>query len=360
MKKILFFTTTTILIFCFYAKGQNPRLNLLEDQTFTSCGCCPCLDSIVRKCIIPAVPNTIFVRYHFLFSRFYSKNCDSLMAGIVANGRKLSVNRNGMFFDEPEFARDLHQLCDSVVEVIKKDTVAPVKLIVQSKTYQPSTRKLDVAVDFQPYQGDLSGTYMVNMVVTENRLLAEQTFHDSCGKPTEGKYDIFHQNVVRQMAYYLYSDKLTEGAWPISKTISRTFSITLDTAFIAENCNYTVYIYKKEDSICHSKIAQAFQGPITWPLEVGEGRESFNILKIVPNPAIEQINAHIRFGRSGVAEFSIIDQQGRVMEKLPPASIENQAYNYVADVSRYAPGIYFVVVKSGDTVKTEKFVVLKK
>ena len=172
--------------------AQNPRINLLEDQTFTSCGCCPCLDSIVRTCIIPRVPNSVFVRYHFEWSILHSENCDSLMSKVVANGRKLSINRNGMIITEPVLARDWHLFCDQVVDIMKEDTVAPVKIDLKSKSYNEQTRKLGFTVDFTPYGADLSGTFMVNAVITENNVLAKQTFHDSCGKPSGGFYVILH------------------------------------------------------------------------------------------------------------------------------------------------------------------------
>lgn len=359
MKKFILLVIITLLISGSEIFGQNPRFNLLEDATYTDCGCCPCLDSVVRTCILPRLPNSSYMHYHWSWSGLHSDDCDSLAKKIMENQRKLNANRNGVYFDEPQYAHDLYKLCDSVVNVLKRDTVAPVKLVVKSKDYNPSTRNLTVKVDFTPYKNDLTGVFMVNMAVTENKILFQQGFHDSCGKPSGGTYHILHNNVVRQMAYYLYADKLTEGAWPVTSTLSKTFSLTLKPDFIAENCNYTVYIYKMEDSLHYSKVQQAFKGPVTWPLGIENPGLPAAILKISPNPAKDFVHAHINFNQPCIACISVTDQTGKLMEKLPPAQLDGGPYNYDIDVRKYSPGIYFLAVTINNQTITGKFIIAR-
>lgn len=358
MKALTIFLVLSMYFFITGVQAQNPRINLLEDQTFTSCGSCPCLDSIVRTCIIPRVPNSVFVRYHFSYSKFYSENCDSLMQKLLDNGTKLSVNRNGLVFTEPQFAKHYYQFCDSVVDVLNKDVTAPVKILLKSKAYNEQSRGLAFAVDFTPYQADLSGTFMVNVVITENRLLAQQTFHDSCGKPTEGDFDILHFNVARQMAYYPYADTLVSGQWPQTKTVSRDFSITLDPRWVPSNCEFTVYVYKQEDSLCKSKVQQALRQSVVWPVGVNQLNRPSGDIKVIPSPASGLVNAHIPFMESGVANISILNQKGQIVEKFPSVRIEPETYNLEFDVSAYSPGLYFLKVDLNGKAINQKFTVV--
>ena len=81
--------------------------------------------------------------------------------------------------------------------------------------------------------------------------------------------------------------------------------------------------------------------------------EEFSEISVYPNPATNILN--IKIGNNDVQTINIIDMTGRVINTI---SVSNEIETL--DVSGYENGVYFYqVIKNGEAIKTEKFIVSK-
>jgi hypothetical protein len=357
MKSSVFQFIAAFLMIVGNSFGQNPRIHIIEDGTFNACGHCPCNDSVIRHNVIPRVPNTVFIRYHWPWSALHSVGCDTLLRNLSVNQTAFNVDRNGVIYVEPEYVKGYSHLCDIIVADLQKEPQAPLKITLKSKNYNSQTREFTFSADFVPYQADMNGTFMVNAVITENKILFEQAFLDSCGKDPQGKYIIRHNDVARKQAYTPFGDQLKAGAWSQTETITRNFTLKLDSSWIPQNCEFTVYVYNMADSMYRSKIQQASREAVTSPLGVENKIPGLVVITVFPVPAKEEVNAHLSFPANGIATVSISDQNGRIVKDFRPLRVEKDEYNYEFTVKGFAPGIYFIRVTMDGKTFSQRFLV---
>lgn len=361
MKKISLICFLGFLALSTSLFAQNPKTHVIERLTFTDCGECPCLDSIIYTCMVPGLKNSVVLQYHTRFSGLYTPGFDSIDRNLIRDGSDLRTNRDGYIYNYVFFI-NIHQVCDSALKYLKNDTVANVKILMKSKTYDPLSRTITFSADLTPYGGDLSGTYMVNAVITEDNIIYIQQHHDTCGIPFghEGKYLVTHHDVCRKMSYEPYGDTLVKGNWPASQTISRNFSLKIDTSWNPSNCNVILYAYKLEKELGNSRIQQALKQSVTFPLEISNQQEPEPAeIQIIPNPATTVINTHIRLNESRTALIEILDLSGRLVKKIAEGKIEKGLYNAEFDLGSVSSGQYIFMVTLNGKSYMKQFTVLK-
>lgn len=342
--------------------AQNPKVHVLERTTFTACGECPCLDSIIYTCIVPSLGRSVVLQYHTEMSQLYSPDCDSITNWITRDGSELRTNRDGRYYNYA-FFKNIHQVCDTAVKYLQKDTVAAVKIALKSKTYDASTRILNLSADFTPYISDMTGKFMINVVITEDNLIVDQAHQDTCGTPfgKGGKYPVPHNDITRNLAYKPYGDVLFEGNWLKSQTLNRAVSMKLDSNLIPSHCSFIVYVYSQADSLYKSVLHQALKQSLVWPL--GEGKRPeipSGEIRIIPNPAGHVASAQINIPETGNADFQVTDLNGRIVKHIASAYIENGSYNVPMDLTQLSNGQYLFRVLVNGHFYTKLFTVLKK
>lgn len=82
-------------------------------------------------------------------------------------------------------------------------------------------------------------------------------------------------------------------------------------------------------------------------------------ISIFPNPATEQVQFNYYVNRTSPVVIEIIDQTGKLIEKSSRGTHLKGNYHFTRDVSTYTAGNYFINLKVGDAVSTQKFVVVK-
>ena len=350
MKKICLFIIGGFLMISGFTFGQNPRFHVIERINSTSCGECPCLDSVIYTCIIPAVPKTVVIQYHTWTSGLYCEECDTVADNVMSDHSEIRTDRDGQYYNY-QFFKNIHQVCDSSINQIARDTVANIKIQLKSKSFEPTSRTVNFSADFTPYLQDISGTFIVNAVITEDKIIMPQQHMDTCGSPPDstGRYPRPHSDVARKMAYTPVGDVLKDGNWPKTQTITRNFSLKLDSTWITANCNLILYVYKQGTKLCNSKMQQALKQSVTWPLGTSPGPSEKNSeIRIFPNPAGYYANAQISLPEQGLARISILDLTGRPVKKITDVRIEKDTYNVEFDLSGLQTGQYvFQVLING-------------
>lgn len=361
MKKISRYFLLGLLAVSGSVFSQNPKTHVIERLTFTDCGECPCLDSIIYTCMTPALKHSVVLQYHTRFSGLYTPGFDSIDRNLIRDGSDLRTNRDGYIYNYVFFI-NIHQVCDSALKYLQNDTVANVKIQMKSKTWDPLSRTLNFSADLTPYRGDLSGAYMVNAVITENNIIYIQQHHDTCGIPFghEGRYLVTHHDVCRKMSYEPYGDTLVRGNWPASQTISRNFSLKIDSSWNPSNCNVILYAYKLENELGNSRIQQALKQSVTWPLDIDTRSAPQSVgISIIPNPAANRANAQIRLPEGGIAEISIIDLSGKPILKIAHGLIVKDLYNVEFDLGSISNGQYIFNILLNGKSYSSKFTVKK-
>ncbi len=353
---LLFLLAVSGSVFC-----QNPKTHLIERLTFTDCGECPCLDSIIYTCMTPALQNSVVLQYQTSFSGLYTPGFDSIIRNLIRDGSDLRTNRDGYIYNYVFFI-NIHQVCDSALKHLKNDTVANVRILMKSKVYDPLSRTINFSADLTPFGGNLSGTYMVNSVMTENNIIFLQQHKDSCGIPFGhgGRYLAKHNDVCRKMSYEPYGDTLVRGNWPATQTITRNFSLKIDSTWNSSNCNIILYVYKLDNVLGNSRIQQALKQSVTWPLDINapSAPESVEI-SIIPNPAKNYANAHVRLHEGGTAEISILDLSGKPILQIAHGLIVKDLYNVEFDLGSIGSGQYIFNILLNGKSYSEKFTVIK-
>jgi hypothetical protein len=361
MKGLAFTLMALFLMVDISGRTQNPRMHLIEDGTYVFCGHCPCNDSVIRHNVIPRVPNTSFIRYHWSYSGLHTDGADSLLKAMSVRLNAFGIDRNGTIYTEPQFVKGYNQLCDKIVADMLQDNEAPVKILLKQKNYNSQTREFSFSAEFSPYQSDLNGDFMINAVITESKILFTQAFLDSCGKEPQGKYIIQHHNVARKIAYLPIGDPLKTGPWLKTEPVTRNFSMVIDSAWVPDNCEFSVIVYKKEDSVYKSKVQQVLREAITSPLGLDDQKpESTVTMRIHPVPATEIVNAHVTFPEKGTGTITLLDLQGKVMQEPQLFRASRDTYNFEFLITDYPEGQYLLKVDFNGRSYVEKFLHLRK
>ena len=352
--KVLFF----VLLLTISIRGiiaQNPRTHVVERTTATACGSCPCFDSIISDCILPGTPHSIAIFYHTWISAFYNKDLQPVLDSIQADHSDLRTDRDGKFYQSFDLTH-LDTICDSAKNHMNADTTGDVRIVIESKGYDWAGRTLTVNANFYPDKTSLTGTFMVNAIITEDRLVALQSHEPQCG--TEGKYPVPHNDVARMMAYYPYGDSLTNGTWPQTQTLTRNFSITLDTAWVPVNCNLIVFVYKQGPQFMQSKFQQVVKQSVTWPLGIAEGSAiPDGKIVLIPNPAENRVNAHMSIPETGLADITLLDMAGKLVKRINRVYVDRNIYNAQFDVSDLSPGQYIFSVQVNNCTYSGKLLI---
>jgi len=331
------------------AHAQNNRNVLIEFQTGTLCGYCPCADSVVEKVILKNYPNTVVLAYHNLFNdpyQFFTGNAirDSLTFHSEPEG---SIDRVAGNLDYTKWA-------DTVRSRYLLSPSSPVLMNIKYKTYNPATRALAIMVDFTPLVY-LSGEYRVNFVLTENNLIYKQSGNSNC----PGGDNYVHHWVTRVMMNGPAGDSLHYGFWEMAGSINKTFHYTIDSAqWIPDNCDIVMFVYKLTQPFSLSEIQQAEVQGLTRDLSISETRESETaVISVYPNPVHGICNIHISVSGEAMTNCTLFDISGKEILQLCNQKLKPGLYNVEFDASALSPGTYSFIMVSGSRKVEKKIIV---
>jgi glucose/arabinose dehydrogenase len=95
----------------------------------------------------------------------------------------------------------------------------------------------------------------------------------------------------------------------------------------------------------------------------GSAFESLALTRIAPNPSAGQIEVEFGMPRADVASLRLLDLQGRVVATLTSgrreAGLNRLSWNPVASRGPIAAGLYFLELRSGGVVRTQRMVIAR-
>ncbi len=334
-----------ILLFLLLIPGgflwsQNPRNTLIERSSSTWCDECICIDSLMQHCVQPVHQNAIVLIYHTNFSALKCSMCDTLVCRVFKDHSEIRTNRDGQKYMEYTWG-DYHRYCDSVNATIERQTDAPLRIVVESKSYNPQFKEVEVSVRMQPYLESLTGTFMINAVLIENNILVDQSMDSNCYNYS-GRRPCYHHDVVRDMANQ-FGQKIKENSWPVGEEVTQTFSFTIESNYDPQNCFVVVYVYRQEESLVNSSVQQAVIQSVTGPLGDREGgSQQLEIMNLFPNPALDKTTVNIRVLEKGYGTLTLVDIYGKVVRTIGSTIWMPGIYSLTVNTSSLPSGTYFL------------------
>jgi len=258
------------------------------------------------------------------------------------------------------------ELLDTLERRYIESPETPVVIEIDSKTWEPVNRmvNLTLTMNNDGYGGDLQGTYWYNVMITEDNLIEPHNTWPHCstpdsyyGQPKDSQY--VNDWVARKLIYWSEGRYLVGPTWPNQQeiTISDTFSISH--AWVPENCNIIVNVYKKADSLYQSPVMQAIkENVISWSgLSDGIIKEN-ELIKIFPNPATDITNIHFSLLKDGTCSLNIYDFKGQNIKNLFNGNIRRGLYNVELQTNEIPGGTYIIVLETS-TGKTSKKLIIQ-
>lgn len=359
MKKILF-SVLVFLVLCVTGIAQNPRNVVVYNITDTDCGPCSCMDSIIRYSIVPAYPQTVVIALHSpMDNSYFNKYQGKEIFYTFHSNYEPSGFIDGLGYDVYFDA-----VADSLDNRYADSPEAPVGITLNSKSWDPVTRKVSLDYTLKNLTGDLEGACWYNIFVTESNIKHQHRTMTGCSTPDVPglpfREEYFNDHVIRKLEFFASGDSLIAPVWPSQLSIQKQFEVKIDSGWVPENTNIALLVYKKNDSLYKSPVLQALNQSVTRPVGLEEqppASEKSKILSVFPNPGGRWINVHVSVAEAGRYSCEILDMNGHRVATLLDQLCSQGIYNLEYNVSELSSGVYQCVYTTPAGRSAEKLVI---
>ena len=336
-----------------YIISTNPRNVLVEYCTGTWCQWCPCGKSALVT-LESYFPNTNVLAYHGSGSDpWINFNGNSILGLLGLNAYPLGTPERtcnpwdcgSSGFVEYPFMRYLNF------------PVSPVKIDITNLQFNATSGLLTVNLNTTALE-NLTGQFKINYVITEDNLVYNQSGNTYC----TGGSTYVHKWVVRNMVNGATGENLnTGGTWTNGQTISKSFSTTINSTWVAANCKLKVFVYKDgsplnmaevQQSMHTSVTATGVNDPVATPV-------NFELSQNYPNPFNPVTNIKFAVPKDGYASLKIYDISGKLVATYLDEYITAGYYNAEITSTNLASGTYLYTLESNGYKDTKKMVLIK-
>lgn len=349
MKKNQLFLAILLMIqFVAYAQTPNNRNVLIEDLTSTICGHCPCFDTLLEDVVLTQHPGSVIIAIHSSMSAYASLYSDSLSEQLLYHSSPSAViNRQGV---------DLEPLpvVDTVNAIYNRSPLAPVRLIVGNKEYSETSRQLTFDVTAEAVAPLPDADYRLHVLVVENKLVGYQQHFPEC--PGGDNYE--HNNVLRLMAYPISGKHIHQGVWETGTTVTQSLNLTLDAAWVPQNCDIIVFAAEHNPLLYLAKVHQVIREKATGPIGTPEANSPM-IVSVHPNPAKDIVNIHLNFTNRQKAAIGLFNSTGQQVVSLADRYFPAGVSNFQFTLPQLTKGMYFIRVASGSETVDRKITIIQ-
>lgn len=348
MKKIFLILIVLLMTGPSFAQDNNV---LLEFCTGAWCQWCPCGDAIAETVHVYR-PNALILAYHGggtdPFINFNGNSILSLLGlssyptGVV--GRRTGIISRNAWYGQ----------C-----IIQSNNYPPPITYTTNRHYNPATRQIDMTVIATALRDIDTNTY-INFVITEDNLVYPQTGNGDC----PGSSTWVHKFVVRNMVNGASGEALSTGHWASGTTKTKTWTTTLDAAWVYANCKTGVFAYFQSSNLSYTSYVlqtkkesvnnfpTGIENPTVEPLK-------YNLSQNYPNPFNPTSNIHFSIPKDGIVKLKVYDALGNVVAIYSDGFMKAGEYNAEFDGSKLASGVYFYQLTAGDFTATKKMILTK-
>lgn len=230
-----------------------PRVQLLEHFTGADCGYCPAGMDYIYEEYSKNQDGIVWVSNHYGFGTDEYTVSESAKVGKklgVSGAPNISLNRE-QYTLEGTKSRAYHPYYTS--QVLKKTAKEATEKVEIVPSYDAASRKLTLTVKGETSRKDLAGV-MLTVVLTESGMQGrQQDYNDSW----EGWTKFTHTHAVRK---YL-SEALGDDVLFVKQRFETEYEVTLDSKWVAENCQVAAWITELDMSYPVLNAAKAVVVP---------------------------------------------------------------------------------------------------
>ncbi len=354
--KILLIFIIGFFFFNIQSSYSEPRRVLIELATGTWCGYCPCGDSILEYQCLPLYPQTIVIAYHGPangtdpFSFF---NGNGIITQLEYWGFPLTIFDRAM---GTPMDYD-YKWPDTLIARYTRSPNTVINLSVVSKNDNPATRELTATVSATALQ-NLYSKYNINFVIIENNVVYAQTAYTGCN----GGPNYVHYWIVRNMVNGSSGDSLSTSVWTQNQTITKTFSTTINSSWVADNCELVAFVYRDSTTLLRSIVEQSIKKSVTAPLGITGNFDTpagYRLDQNYPNPFNPVTRITYSVPKKENISLKIYDVLGNEVLNVYTGMGKPGTYNAEINGTLLPSGVYFYTLKSVNYVATKKMVLLK-
>jgi hypothetical protein len=357
MKKIFFLSFLMTIMMAFgsgISYSQTGNNAILEYCTGAWCQWCPCGDLIAQG-IQNVRPNTLILAYHGPPNTgsdpmsFFNGNSIINLLGLNAYPTGI-VGRESGIISRNQWGGWVNLTSNEQPGVSYSIT----------KSYNTSTRQLDVSVTATALRNIDTACY-INFVVYEDGIVYPQTGNSSC----PGSSTWIHDWVVRNMVNGPTGELLHASGWTQGTTATKSWTTTLSSAWVANDCIAAVFAYLGNGSSINtagSPVQQTLKQSVTEPVGVSSNTyvpSEYSLSQNYPNPFNPTTNIKFSLPKDGQASLKIYDIIGNEVATYLEGFVKAGSYNAEIDGSNWASGVYFYRLTTPEFTDTKKMTVVK-
>ena len=326
---------------------------LLEYCTGTWCQWCPCGASTAHT-LETTYPNMVVLAYHgpagTTSDPWSTYNGNGILTSLGFGGYPTGIA------DRTNAPGDYTTFTGFVNGRYNNYAPTPISINVVTKNYNAATGILNVAVNVTS-NCNLPDSYRISYVLMENNLVYNQTGNSTCA----GSTTFIHNHVVRTLVNGANGDALNNTAWVAGTTLNKSFSTTVNSAWVAANCQLVIFVYKGTVATNAAEVQNVIKTDLTTTGINGakEVPANFELTQNYPNPFNPTTNIKFSLPKAGNTSLKIYDLSGKEVMTMFSGYMEAGYYNADLDASKLSSGIYFYTLSSGDYKETRKMVLVK-
>ena len=383
MKTISTLLSAAAMICSLLATAQTAvKKVLLEEFTTTLCGMCPPKSHSVNKWHDLNTSKCVMMTHHAGFgtdaltSTEATATCNMFQPSTFGFAPAIMVDRDVYPWLDSVPYMSVNGF-DSIATRVSNNT-ADVAVDIQG-TYNNTTRALNVTVSATFVNNVASGNHNLFIYLMEDSVVGTGTGYDQkCYDATfantyyPGQYN---GTYITQYPHRVVERKsLSGGTWgiagliPSSPALNTPYSSSTTFTVPANYNDSRMYIVayvarqganKLDKNVLNAndvRVKAAFSSTGTTAVEPLEN--SLQVNSIYPNPATDLIGIAFTSKTGGVASVSVTDITGRtVIGADGETTLAAGKYERFMDVSSLHAGVYFLVLKTGEALTTQKFIV---
>lgn len=359
MKKRLLIVITLFTLIGIVPNNVNAQTGfypIIEYCTGTWCGYCPCGHQIIAD-ILVNYPNTMVLSYHGggggdpwlspsapMISLF---GFSSYPTGVVSR-RTGIIGRSGW----------------NNQVVIQSLIVQPgVSIVFNNYNYNSGTRTITASLVLTALS-NLTGSYYLNLVLTEDNLVYPQSHYSECGY--NGYINNYvHKHVVKDLINGATGQLVTSSPWNNGVQFTIPINYTIPSGPVPENCKLNAFVYKQgtqgvsiDYNVQQTRFVSVPTGP-TGIVNQNEIPSEYRLEQNYPNPFNPITNIKFSIPKDGNASLKIYDVLGNEVATYLDEFVKAGIYKAEFDGSNLASGIYFYTLKAGNFVDTKKMSLIK-
>ncbi|CAF3890354.1 unnamed protein product [Rotaria sp. Silwood1] len=206
---------------------------------------------------------------------------------------------------------------------------------------------------------DLTGTFSVNEILTENNLIYSQTGNSGC----TGASAYTHHHVVKDMINGNMGESVATGTWTNGTTYTKHMNYVIPASVVADNSVINIFVYKVGTSISTDyDIQQSLNFSPTILTGVGNNGSTvsdYSLSQNYPNPFNPVTNIRYSIPKDGNVTFKVYDMLGNEIGTYVNEVQKAGTYSVTFDGASLASGIYYYKLEANGFSDTKKMMLVK-